>query len=72
MRITGVGSGYFMPQYSGAVQAGRTGAAQQVVSKEWMEKLLNLTLYNQMGLTYKLVRIATENYVKLSGLDTYA
>lgn len=71
MRVTGVDLGYPMAPYISNVQAQRTEAPQQVVSKEWMMKLLSLVMYNQTGITYKLARIAAQYYAGLN-LDVQA
>ncbi len=40
------------------------GEVAQAMSKDQMVQILNFMLYQQNGLSLKLVRIATENFLK--------
>ncbi|MFN4190515.1 MAG: hypothetical protein ACK4E2_05945 [Pseudothermotoga sp.] len=63
MRIEGAGyinEPYIITQ----IQNKRAAEIPQTFSKDQMMQILNFMVYQQNGLAMKLVRVATENYLK--------
>ncbi|MEJ5230381.1 MAG: hypothetical protein WHT65_10310 [Pseudothermotoga sp.] len=62
MEISGVSSvgNFFYPQSGNITKP----EAVQAMNKDQMIQILNYMLYQQNGLSLKLVRIATENFLK--------
>ncbi len=64
MRIEGLGYTYYPPIVSNL--GGGSSPQAPIVSKDMMLKLLNLTIYNQAGMAFKLARIAAQMYAGMN------
>lgn len=63
MRVEGVG--YVYNPYIDLQKQNNSGVeTTQTFSKDQMMQILNFMVYQQNGLAMKLVRVATENYLK--------
>ncbi len=65
MRVEGVTS-YYPWFQTPSFSSNPSGNAPPVVSKDLMMKLLNLVMYNQSGMAFKLARIASEMYAGMN------
>lgn len=63
MRVEGVGYVY-NPYIDLQKQNNSAVETTQTFSKDQMMQILNFMVYQQNGLAMKLVRVATENYLK--------
>lgn len=63
MRVEGVGYVY-NPYIDLQKQNNSVAETPQTFSKDQMMQILNFMVYQQNGLAMKLVRVATENYLK--------
>ncbi len=66
MRVEGVTTYYPLQMYQTVNAPAVQSKGAPVVSKDLMMKLLNLVMYNQTGMTFKLARIASEMYAGMN------
>ena len=65
MRIGAVGINTYLPLLHSST-APKTAQISPVISKETMLQLLNLTVYNQTGMAFKLARVAAQMYAGMN------
>ncbi len=66
MRVYGVGFSPLQWNYQVVPAPKVAGNFAPVVSKEDMLKILNLVMYNQTGMAYKLARVAAQMYAGMN------
>ena len=64
MRVEGVS--WFHPQYVYTPSSPAASGGAPVMSKDDMLKLLDLLMYNQSGMAFKLARIASQMYAGMN------
>jgi len=62
MRVEGVGIGWYPLLHTPTSTVANVQSGSPIISKEEMEKLFDIMIYNQSGMAFKLARIAGELY----------
>ncbi len=66
MKVYGVGFSPLQWNYQVVSAMKAAGNSAPVVSKEDMLRILNLVMYNQTGMAYKLARVAAQMYAGMN------